>query len=149
MTSSWLLGIVSTVGVLPLSTRARQVCFYKIVHPGLGTIRLEFKQNVMKDVCFLLLLLCFVNSSLHRKSQVFVNAFELHRTCMLLYSAVNPSIVQILRIDWEWMNDDVEIHVTSFSMMSYGAICTKILVDPYRRLYHINSLYLAAKICNK
>jgi len=141
--------MVSTVGVLPLSTRARQVCFYKIVHPGLGTIRLEFKQNVMKDVCFLLLLLCFVNSSLHRKSQVFVNAFELHRTCMLLYSAVNPSIVQILRTDREWMNDDVEIHVTPFSMMSYGAICTKILVDPYRRLYHINSLYLAAKICNK
>ena len=110
-----MLEIVSTVGVLPLSTRARQVCSYEIVHPGLCTIRLEFKQNVMKDVFLLLLLSCFFfNSSLHRKSQVFVNACELHRTCMLLYSAVNPSIVQILRIDREWMNDDVEIHVTSF-----------------------------------
>ena len=134
------------MGVLPLSTRARQVCFSEIVHPGLGTIRLEFKRNVIKDFFLLLLLLFFVNSSLHHKSQVFC---ELHRTCMLLYSAVNPSIVQILRIDREWMNDDVEIHVTSFSMTSYGAICAKILVDPYRCLYHINSLYLAAKICNK
>ena len=137
------------MGVLPLSTRARQVCFYEIVRPGLGTIRLEFKRNVIKDAFLLLLLLCFVNSSLHRKSQVFVNACELHRTCTLLYSAVSPPIVQILRIDREWMNDDIEIHVTSFSMMSYGAICAKILVDPYRRLYHINSLYLASKICNK
>ena len=38
------------MGAPLLSTRARQVCSYEIMHPGLGIIRLKFERNVIKGV---------------------------------------------------------------------------------------------------
>ena len=47
----------------------------------------------------------------------------LHTNCW----AVNDPCLQIMRIDWEGMINDVKMRMTSLTMTAYYAICAKIL----------------------